>query len=57
MACVDRFAPILEAVRAIPPGEVRTYGDVSPGAPQLAGRALGSICESVAPCALCSTAI
>lgn len=43
MARVDRFAPILDAVRAIPPGEVRTYGDVSPGAPRLAGRALGSV--------------
>jgi alkylated DNA nucleotide flippase Atl1 len=27
-------------VRAIPPGYVRTYGDVSPGAPRLAGRVL-----------------
>ena len=43
MARVDRFAPILDAVRAIPPGEVRTYGEVSPGAPRLAGRALGSV--------------
>ena len=32
-----------DAVRAIPSGEVRTYGDVSPGAPRLAGRALGSV--------------
>jgi methylated-DNA-protein-cysteine methyltransferase-like protein len=43
MAREDRFAPILDAVRAIPPGEVRTYADVSPGAPRLAGRALGSV--------------
>jgi methylated-DNA-protein-cysteine methyltransferase-like protein len=27
-------------VRAIPPGYVRTYGDVSPGAPRLAGHVL-----------------
>lgn len=27
-------------MRAIPPGFVRTYGDVSPGAPRLAGRVL-----------------
>lgn len=27
-------------MRAIPPGYVRTYGDVSPGAPRLAGRVL-----------------
>jgi alkylated DNA nucleotide flippase Atl1 len=31
---------ILEAVRAIPEGFVRTYGDVSPGAPRAAGQAL-----------------
>jgi len=31
---------ILERVRATPPGFVRTYGDVSPGAPRAAGAAL-----------------
>jgi methylated-DNA-protein-cysteine methyltransferase related protein len=31
---------ILRRVSAIPPGYVRTYGDVSPGAPRLAGYAL-----------------
>jgi len=31
---------ILERVRAIPEGWVRTYGDVSPGAPRLAGQVL-----------------
>lgn len=31
---------ILNRVRAIPPGYVRTYGDVSPGAPRLAGYVL-----------------
>jgi methylated-DNA-protein-cysteine methyltransferase-like protein len=30
----------LRRVRAIPPGFVRTYGDVSPGAPRLAGYVL-----------------
>lgn len=30
-------AAILERVRAIPAGYVRTYGDVSPGAPRVAG--------------------
>ena len=34
---------ILEAVRAIPEGFVRTYGDVSPGAPRLAGRVLKTV--------------
>jgi alkylated DNA nucleotide flippase Atl1 len=33
---------ILDAVRAIPEGFVRTYGDLSPGAPRAAGRALRS---------------
>lgn len=36
----DRRAAILRRVRAIPPGYVRTYGDVSPGAPRMAGRVL-----------------
>jgi methylated-DNA-protein-cysteine methyltransferase related protein len=31
---------ILRRVRAIPPGYVRTYGDISPGAPRLAGYVL-----------------
>lgn len=31
---------ILRRVCAIPPGYVRTYGDVSPGAPRLAGYVL-----------------
>ena len=31
---------ILERIRRIPPGHVRTYGDVSPGAPRLAGHVL-----------------
>jgi methylated-DNA-protein-cysteine methyltransferase-like protein len=36
----DTRAAILRRVRAIPPGYVRTYGDVSPGAPRLAGYVL-----------------
>jgi methylated-DNA-protein-cysteine methyltransferase-like protein len=31
---------ILRRIRAIPPGYVRSYGDVSPGAPRLAGYVL-----------------
>jgi alkylated DNA nucleotide flippase Atl1 len=31
---------ILDGVRAIPPGFVRTYGDLDPAAPRLAGRVL-----------------
>jgi methylated-DNA-protein-cysteine methyltransferase related protein len=36
----DAGSEILRRVRAIPPGFVRTYGDVSPGAPRLAGHVL-----------------
>jgi methylated-DNA-protein-cysteine methyltransferase-like protein len=39
-ANTDAQAAILRRVRAIPPGYVRTYGDVSPGAPRLAGAVL-----------------
>jgi methylated-DNA-protein-cysteine methyltransferase-like protein len=31
---------VLERVRAVPEGFVRTYGDVSPGAPRFAGTVL-----------------
>lgn len=31
---------ILDRVAAIPPGYVRTYGDLSPGAPRMAGSVL-----------------
>ncbi len=37
---IDTERAILRRVRAIPPGYVRTYGDVSPGAPRLAGYVL-----------------
>ena len=36
----SRAASVLERVRAIPPGFVRSYGDVSPGAPRFAGTVL-----------------
>jgi methylated-DNA-protein-cysteine methyltransferase related protein len=36
----DRLLEVLDRVRAIPPGFVRTYGDVSPGAPRFAGAVL-----------------
>jgi methylated-DNA-protein-cysteine methyltransferase related protein len=39
-ASFDAQEAILRRVRAIPPGYVRTYGDVSPGAPRLAGLVL-----------------
>ena len=40
-------ALILERVRAIPPGFVRTYGDVSPGSPRYAGTVLRTTTEDV----------
>jgi methylated-DNA-protein-cysteine methyltransferase related protein len=45
----DRQAAILRRVRAIPPGYVRTYGDVSPGAPRLAGHVLGQTSSKDVP--------
>jgi len=40
----DRAQMILARVRAVPEGFVRTYGDVSPGAPRVAGAVLAD-CE------------
>lgn len=36
----DRRRRILDGVRAIPEGYVRTYGDLDPAAPRLVGRVL-----------------
>jgi alkylated DNA nucleotide flippase Atl1 len=36
----ERTRQILARIRATPPGFVRTYNDVSPGAPRLAGAVL-----------------
>jgi methylated-DNA-protein-cysteine methyltransferase-like protein len=45
----DRELEVLECVRAIPPGFVRTYGDVSPGAPRFAGTVLFRVDEPDLP--------
>jgi methylated-DNA-protein-cysteine methyltransferase-like protein len=45
----DAHEAILSRVRAIPPGYVRTYGDVSPGAPRLAGHVLSQAGPDDAP--------
>lgn len=37
-----RAQRVLARVRGIPPGFVRTYGDLSPGAPRFAGAVLAS---------------
>ena len=48
-ASTDVREVILRRVRAIPPGYVRTYGDVSPGAPRLAGYVLSRVDARDAP--------
>ena len=42
-------ATILARIRAIPPGFVRAYGDVSPGAPRRAGALLSTTDEPGLP--------
>jgi methylated-DNA-protein-cysteine methyltransferase related protein len=40
-----RAARILDRIRAIPPGFVRTYGDIDPHAPRMVGRVLATTTE------------
>jgi methylated-DNA-protein-cysteine methyltransferase-like protein len=42
-----RETRVLQRIRATPPGFVRTYGDVSPGAPRFAGTVLARTTEDV----------
>jgi methylated-DNA-protein-cysteine methyltransferase-like protein len=44
---MNRTERVLERVRSTPPGFVRTYGDVSPGAPRFAGTVLARTTEEV----------
>jgi alkylated DNA nucleotide flippase Atl1 len=44
-----RTARILARVRAIPPGFVRTYGDIEPGAPRLVGHVLATVHDDDLP--------
>ena len=44
-ADASRRERILQRIRAIPEGFVRTYGDISPGAPRLTGQVLSSCAE------------
>jgi methylated-DNA-protein-cysteine methyltransferase-like protein len=46
---VDREGRILERIRAVPAGFVRSYGDVSPGAPRLAGAVLSACHDDSLP--------
>jgi methylated-DNA-protein-cysteine methyltransferase-like protein len=45
----SREMEVLECVREIPEGFVRTYGDVSPGAPRFAGTVLFHVDEPDLP--------
>ncbi len=45
----DREALILDRVRATPEGFVRSYGDVSPGAPRVAGAVLSECDDPSVP--------
>jgi methylated-DNA-protein-cysteine methyltransferase related protein len=45
----DRAEWILDRVRAIPVGFVRTYGDLSPGAPRVAGAVLHDCDDPAVP--------
>ena len=53
MAGVDHRDPrsqrILELVRQIPAGFVRTYGDLSPGSPRVAGSVLAACTDHSVP--------
>jgi methylated-DNA-protein-cysteine methyltransferase related protein len=42
-----RAARILDRIREIPEGLVRSYGDIEPGAPRLVGRILATTTEEV----------
>src|ERR1700729_4614845 len=45
----DRTRRILERVRAVPAGLLRSYGDVSPGAPRVAGAVLHGCDDPAVP--------
>jgi alkylated DNA nucleotide flippase Atl1 len=45
----DAQREVVERIRTIPPGFVRTYGDVSPGAPRLAGQVLSRLDDAAVP--------
>ncbi len=45
----ERARAILDRVRAVPEGFVRTYGDISPGAPRLAGTVLSGCQDPAVP--------
>jgi methylated-DNA-protein-cysteine methyltransferase-like protein len=45
----ERARSVLDRIRAIPPGRVTTYGDLSPGAPRFAGAVLAECDDPSVP--------
>jgi methylated-DNA-protein-cysteine methyltransferase-like protein len=45
----ERARNVLALIRAIPPGRVTTYGDLSPGAPRFAGAVLAECDDPSVP--------
>lgn len=45
----EQARAVLARIRAIPPGFVRTYGDVSPGSPRFAGAVLATCHDPAVP--------
>jgi methylated-DNA-protein-cysteine methyltransferase related protein len=45
----DRAARVIARIRDTPPGFVRAYGDVSPGAPRFAGTVLSDCDDPTVP--------
>jgi methylated-DNA-protein-cysteine methyltransferase related protein len=45
----DRAARVIARIRSTPPGFVRAYGDVSPGAPRFAGTVLSGCDDPTVP--------
>ena len=45
----DRAEQVLARIRSTPPGFVRAYGDVSPGAPRFAGTVLSGCDDPTVP--------
>ena len=45
----QRRTRILDRISRVPPGHVTTYGDVSPGAPRVAGQVLSEVHDPSVP--------
>ena len=49
MRAADRSQEVLDRIRAIPEGFVRSYGDISPGAPRYTGTVLSACDDPTVP--------